>query len=142
MAIKGAVRWKPDTYRSSIEATVVDLNPLGQYSDVDGNPLPPTGVPGGTLIFVIQAVAYDDTKLGTVGNPYRPGHPDTEREIVVLHEQTRQYDLSAVQTMTQAQVNSFLNSELLAYKTWVLPAGASLVKAFYGARMSAPVLVE
>jgi hypothetical protein len=142
MAIKGAVRWKPDAYRSSIEATVIDLNPTGQYNDAEGNPLPPTGVPGGTIILVAQAVAYDDAKVGGAGNPYRPGHPDTEREIVVLHEQTRQYDLSAVQTMTQAQVNSFLNSELIAYKNWVLPAGTSLVKTFYSARMAPPVLVE
>lgn len=142
MAIRGAVRWKPDAFRSSLETTVIDLNPTGQYSDAQGNPLPPTGIPGGTVVFVLQAVAYDDARLGIPANPYRPGHPETEKEVVVLHEETRQYALSAVNGLTQAQINAFLASELTSYKNWILPAGPNLVKVFYSARLSAPILVE
>jgi hypothetical protein len=127
MAIKGAVRWKPDTYRSSIEATVMELDPS-------------VTPPGGSVVLIIQAIAYDDTVV-TPAN-YQAGHPDTERNIIVLHEQVKQYALSAAHSMTTAAINSFLAGELVAYKNWVLPAGPALIKAFYGARTTAPLLVE
>lgn len=66
MAIRGAVRFKPDMYRSTLEATVGELNAAAT---------PPTG----TVFMVAQLVAYDDTRVGAAGNPYVPGAAASRR---------------------------------------------------------------
>lgn len=140
MAIRGAVRWKPDAYRSSIEATVAELNPTGvQPPDAQGNPQPDSGVPGGSVVMIAQAVAYDDTIV--TGANYQAGDPATERNIVVLHERTYTFDLSVAHTSTQAQIDTLLTNTLNSYRSWILPAGPALVRMFYSARRSAPILV-
>lgn len=144
MAIKGGVRWKPDQYRTSLEATVTDLNPTGQQYDENGNPTTATGVPEGTVVMIAQAVAYDDAVFGDGAGqvPYRPGDPETERHLVVLHEETKMYELSAAYAPTAAQIDAFFAAELEAYRDWVLPAGGTLAKVMYTARMAPPILVE
>lgn len=142
MAIKGAVRWKPTMYRSSMETTVIDLNPRGEQYDEEGDVTGQTGIPEGTLVFIAQAVAYDDAAVGTTANPYRPGDPATERHVVILHERTYTKSLAAAHAATQAQIDADLAATLAAYRDWILPAGPALVKAYYAARMAAPVLVE
>lgn len=60
MAIKAAVRWKPDTYRSSLETTV---------SGFDGTTVT------GSIVQITQLVAYDDSVV--TGGNYKPGDPST-----------------------------------------------------------------
>lgn len=126
MAIRGAVRWRPDTYRSPLLATVAELDPTAE---------PPTG----SIVMVAQLVAYDDTQL--TGANYQPGHPDTERKLVILHERTYTKELAAFATMTQSEASAAWADTLADYKAWVLPAGPTLLKAIRAARTAAPQVI-
>lgn len=143
MAIRIAFRWKPDAYRSTNEATVADLRPRGESPapETPGQPpAEPTGVPAGTIVMIQQAVAYDTDRLSAAS--YRPGDPATERNIVVLHERVRQYDLTAAHNASQAQIDTFLATELAGYRDWVAPAIPALARVAYAARQSTPIVLE
>lgn len=130
MAIKGAVRWKPDVYKSSLEATVLGLN-----ASPDGG-----GAPTGTVVMTAQLVAYDDVDFGA-GNPYRPGHRDTEDKLVILYEEPVMKALEVFAAMTAAQAQAEWEASLTAFRDRVLPAGPTLVKAIRAARLAPPVLI-
>lgn len=126
MAIRGAVRFKPDMYKSSLETTVANLNPAAA---------PPTG----TVYMPVQLVAYDDTVV-TAGN-YKPGDPATEREITVLYEDTLSMELSAFNGITQAAATTLWTNALANWKALVTPAGPNLLKAIRSARLTPPSVV-
>lgn len=126
MAIKGAVRFKPDVYRSSLETTVAGLNAAAT---------PPTG----TVVMRVQLVAYDDTVV--TGGNYSPGEPSTEKNLVILYEDTLQMELAAFNGLTQNQATTLWTNALSAWGNSVLPAAPNLVKAIRGARVAPPVVI-
>lgn len=126
MALKGAVRFKPDMYRSSLEATVLSLNPLAS---------PPTG----TVVMPVQLVAYDDAVV-TAGN-YVPGDADTEKNITVLYETSLQMELAAFNGLTQPQATALWTNALATWKTWVTPAALNLLRATRAARLTPPSVI-
>lgn len=123
MAIRGAVRFKPDMYRSSLEATVAGLNAAAT---------PPTG----SIVMMAQLVAYDDTVV--TGANYKPGRPDIEQEITVLYEEPIMMDLSVFSGKTQAQSTAMWSTALTDFANRVSPAAVSLLRAIRAARLSAP----
>lgn len=128
MAIRGAVRFKPDMYRSTLEATVGAL---------DASATPPTG----TVYMPVQLVAYNDTEVGTQGNPYVAGDPASERFITVLYEETLQMELAAFQGKSQAAATAMWTAALTEWRDAVAPAGPNLLKAIRAARIAPPVLL-
>ena len=128
MAIKGACRWKPDIYKTSLETTVANLDPTAT---------PPTG----SVVMTAQLVGYDDTKIGA-GNPYAPGASGVEQFITVLYEEPITKELSAFEVMSQAQATAEWAAALDAFKTRVLPAGPLLLKAIRAAKIAAPILIN
>lgn len=130
MAIKGAVRWKPDTYRTSLEATVLELDPAPEGG----------GPPEGTVVMTAQLVAYDDTSFGA-GNAYRPGHRDTEDKLVILYEEPVTKALAPFKAMTAQEAQAEWATALEAFRDRVLPAGSTLVKAIRAARLAPPILI-
>lgn len=139
MAIKGAARWKPDSYRTTLEATVLGLNPTGETTDPETGETTQTGTPEGTVVMTAQLVAYDDTQL--TGQNYQAGHPDTERKLVVLYEETVMKSLGGFASMTQAEAAAEWATALQAFSARVAPAGPALVKAIRAARTAPPVLI-
>jgi hypothetical protein len=131
MAIKGAVRFKPDMYRSTLEATVGGLQPTPEGG----------GPPKGTVYMPVQLVAYDDAQVGTGGNPYVPGAPASEQFITVLYEDTLQMDLAAFNGISQAAATALWATALDNWKTWVTPAGVNLLKATRAARNLPPSVI-
>lgn len=126
MAIKAAVRIKPDTYRSSLSTTIQNFDPAAA---------PPTG----QVVMVAQAIVYDDAVL--TGTNYQPGDPVTERNIVVLYEEVITKELAVFNSLTQAQATAEWTAALNEFMTRILPAGPTLVKAIRSARLAAPVPV-
>lgn len=127
MAIKGAVRFKPDMWKSTLESTVGGLDPAAT---------PPTG----TVYMPVQLVAYDDAVV--TGGNYSPGEPATEKNITVLYEDTLQLELAAFQGINQAAATALWTAALNNWKTWITPAGVNLLKATRSARLSAPILLS
>ncbi len=128
MAIKGAVRFKPDIYRSTLEATVGSLNAAATP-------------PAGTVFMPVQLVAYDDTKVGTAGNPYVPGAQASEVEITVLYEDTLSMELAAFQGISQAAATALWTVALTNWRDAIAPAGPNLLKAIRATRIAPPVLL-
>lgn len=126
MAIKGAARWKPDVYRTSLESTVIELDPAAS---------PPSGI----VVMIAQLVVYDDTVV-TPAN-YLAGDPATERNITVLFEQPVSKALGPFTAMTGAQALAEWDAALSTFAAWVQPAGVVLVRAIRNARRSAPITV-
>jgi len=127
MAIRTGVRFKPSVYRSSQETINASLNP---------GATPPTG----TVVRIVQLVAYNDAELTTPGNPYAAGTPATESKIYILDEQPKMQELAAMDGKTQGQVNAMWAAVLAAYKTEMQPAAANLVKSEIGVQSAAPSL--
>lgn len=128
MTIKGAVRFTPDMYKSTLEATVGSL---------DASATPPTG----TVYMPVQLVAYNDTEVGTQANPYIPGDPASERYITVLYAGTLSMELAAFQGINQAAATALWTTALNAWKDAVTPAGPNLLKAIRAARIAPPILI-
>lgn len=126
MAIRGAVRYKPDTYRSTLSTTIANFDPAATP-------------PAGTIVMTAQAIAYDDTQV-TAAN-YQPGDPATERNLVVLYEEPISMELAAFDGLTQAAASQLWTDALTAFKTRLTPAGPVLVKAIRSARLAPPILV-
>lgn len=127
MAIKGAVRFAPDVYRSSLETTVAALDPAAT---------PPTG----TVVMRVQLVAYDDAVV--TGGNYSAGDPATEKNLVVLYEDTLQMELATFNGLTQPQATTLWTNALSAWGATVSPAALNLLKAIRGARISPPVVIQ
>jgi len=131
MAIKGAIRWKPDVYRSSTNTTIAGLVLPAATS---------TDKPQGTIIMIAQAVTFDDIRFGPV-NAYRPGHVESEIFVDVLFEQAIQKDISVFIGKSYAECEAIWDAELEAFKTWVTPHGTLLVNAIRPARRASFKLV-
>lgn len=127
MAIQTGVRWKPSVYRSSQETINQGLNPAATP-------------PAGTIVRIAQLVAYDDTKVTTVGNPYAPGTPATESQMYILDEIPVGLDLTAMNGKSQAQITAMWGAALAAQKTYWQPAVANLVKSEIGVQLTPPSL--
>lgn len=128
MAIKGAVRFAPDMYKSALESTVGQLNAAAS---------PPTG----TVFMPVQLVTYDDTKVGTAGNPYVPGDPASEVHITILYTDTLSMELAAFQGKSQAAATALWTDAITAWRDAVAPAGPNLLKAIRAARIAPPILL-
>ena len=119
MAIRTGVRFKPTIYKSTMSAVNAGLNAVSTP-------------PSGTIIRTVQLFGYDDTKVGTGGNPYVAGLPESEVHIYVLDESTVQIELAAIDGKTQAQVNAIWAQALADYKTAIAPAVPNLLKSEIG----------
>lgn len=97
MAAKYAVRWRPPAYRSTIETII-------QNKELNANP-----PRYGNRVKVLQLVAYDDASINAQ-NPYRPGHPDTERYIEVAEEVVISLDVGAFVGKSVAQSTAIWNA--------------------------------
>ena len=126
MAIKGAVRWRPDAFRTPLTTTVANLDPAAT---------PPTG----QVVMHAQLVAYDDADV-TPAN-YKAGDVATERDLVILYEEPISMELAAFDGLTNAQAAALWATALNEFKTRVTPAGPNLLKAIRTARRAAPVLI-
>lgn len=127
MALKGAVRFKPDVYRTSMEATVGSLDPAASP-------------PSGTVYMVAQLVAYDDAVV--TGGNYKPGDPATEQNVTVLYEETLSQELAAFAGLTQPQATALWTAALNAFQVRVTPAGPVLLRAIRAARLTPPVVLS
>lgn len=136
MAIRGAVRWRPDVGRSASQSSILNLIPSPR--DADGNAT--GGHPSGTIVMIAQLVAFDDARIGGP-NPYRPGSPDTEREVTILYEQVFTKELAVLGQMTEAQATSEWTATLQGFRDEHLPAVCPLIKAIRAARMSPPIVI-
>lgn len=98
MATGIAIRWRPAAYRSTTETILMPGNPEAD---------PPTG---GQRVQTLQLVVYDDTKLGTTGNPYRPGAPETEQHLAIVDEVPISMEVDAFAGLTAAQSTAQWNA--------------------------------
>ena len=121
MAIKAALRFKPDTYRSGMETLIEGFNPA-------------TGT--GTIILPVQVVMYDDTVV--TGANYTPGDPASERNINVLYEDQLRFDIAALTAMTQANLSAFLTSQLNAWGQIVKPGMTGIGRIVLAAKRATP----
>lgn len=135
MATHYAVRWRPQIYRSTLE-TVLSGSPANPAADP---PTPDTQARTETL----QLVAYDDTELGTAGNPYRPGDAATEVKIAIVDEKTLTLALSAFAGKTEAQSKALWDAARDAQiAAWQADPGIlAKVRAARGAYLSTFVLL-
>lgn len=127
MAIKAAVRWKPDIGRTSLETTIQNFAPSS---------VPPAG----NIVRTAQLVGYDDTVV--TGANYAAGDPQTERRLIVLYETPITLDLAGFASLTAAQARALWDSALTDFGTTVRPAAPTLVIAQLGAMQSAPVVLS
>lgn len=126
--IRGGVRWKPDIGRTSLETTIADFDPQADP-------------PSGRIVMIAQLVAYDSDDIGPSPKiPYKPGKPEVEAELVILHEQVYGLELAEAAGMTQAEIDAHWAATLAGYKDWVTPAALPLARAILGARMAPPLL--
>lgn len=126
MAIKGAVRWRPDAFRSPLTTTVANLDPAATP-------------PAGQVVMIAQLAAYDDQQV-TAQN-YEPGDPATEKRLVILYEEPITMELAAFDGLANAQAAALWTDALDDFKTRVTPAAAVLVKAIRAARTAPPVVL-
>lgn len=128
MAIRGAVRWRPDIGRSSLESYLEDFNP-----DVT----PPTG----NVVMIAQVVAYETTDFGGANPPYREGDPASERLITIIDQIVVRKSIPAMYAMTQAQIDAEWEASRQAIATRYLPHGPALIRMIRGARKAPPLLL-
>lgn len=121
MAVKAAIRYKPDTYRSGLETLVEGFNPA-------------TGT--GTIILPVQVCIYDDVVV--TGANYVPGDPSSERNINVLYEDQLRFDIATLAAMTQANLSTFLNTQLVNWGQSVKTGMPGLGRIVWAARRLAP----
>ena len=113
MAFQTGVRFKPDTYKSQLEAIIMGFDPTST---------PPTG----TRVFPVQIVAYNDARFNVAN--YDAGDPATEKRLRVLYTETIQVEIAPWATMTINQIEADLNARLDAWALSVKPALALLNK--------------
>lgn len=126
MALKGAVRWKPDTYESSI---------LTKISSFDPTTTPPTG----DVVMIAQLVMYNDV-IVTPEN-YKKGDPATESNITVLYEAPITKSLSSFSGMTAGQMATEWANTLSTFRLFVQPAATYLANVLWTARNAPPILL-
>lgn len=131
MAIKYAVRWRPAAYRSTTEAITVNRNPSAT---------PPVS---GQRVQTLQLIVFDNTTVGTAGNPYQPGAPETEQYLAVVDEVPIMLDISAFAGKTDAQATALWNAARDAQRAkWeAQPDIMALIKAAIGGTLSPYVVV-
>ncbi len=127
MAIKAAVRWQPDAFRTSLETTIQNFDPT-------------TTPPSGTLIRMAQLVVYDDTEV--TGGNYAAGDPATERNLVLLYAEPIGMELALFQPLNAAASAAAWATALQAFANRVTPAVALLVKAQRAAMRTAPIVLS
>lgn len=99
MAVKYAVRWKPDINRSSLETKI-------QNRDMSADP--PNS---GNRVRCLQLVAFDDSQVGVSGNAYVPGAPATEQFITIIDERVVTLGIAAFTGLTFAQSQALWDAE-------------------------------
>jgi hypothetical protein len=133
MALQYAVRWRPVPFRSTIETISTP-----DQTDENGAVIP------GQRIQTLQAIAFDDTKVGTAGNPYRPGDPATEQHLAIIEEVPIQLDIAAFAGKTVAQATALWNGARDAQKAaWLAdPHIQAKIMAAVGGALSPFVVLD
>lgn len=101
MAQQIKLRFRPDQFRSSLEAMV-----HGEAGDGSA----------GTVVLHAQAITWDDAELVNI-NQAVPGDPDTERYINVCYQGPVQLDVPALAAMTNAARNAAMDAALAQWGT-------------------------
>lgn len=121
MAMKAAIRWKPDVMRTSLE-TLSLIDTAGE----------------GSITMIAQLVAYDDTKVN--GATYVPGDFASEKYIVVCNEQVYTYDIAGLPS-TFAQIQAKFAADMAAYRDAIQPNALRLALICAAAKLATPVPV-
>lgn len=131
MAIKYGIRWRPTPFRSTIEAITVNRDLAAD---------PPTS---GQRVQTLQLIAFDDQKVGTAGNPYRPGDPGTEQHIAVVDERPIALDVAAFAGTTNAEAQARWDAARDAQRAaWEAePDILALIRAAIGGALSPYVVI-
>lgn len=97
----------------------------------------------GRRVKALQLVAYDDANINA-SNPYRPGHPDTERYIEVAEEVIISLDVGAFVGKDAAQSaalwNAARDAQIVQWQT--NSAGLPYLNAAIGVYLSNFVLLN
>lgn len=96
MAMQNKLRYKPDQFRSGLEALV-----LGETGDGST----------GTVVLTVQAIQYDNLDIANI-NAVVFGDPDAEKFINVLYEGTIQMDIPTLDAMTNTNRVNALRAAL------------------------------
>ncbi len=121
MAMQDRARYKPDMQRSTLEALVANLDPTAT---------PPTG----TVYLPVQVITYDDGDIPA----YRPGDPEIEQYVTVLHEDTLSFALDGFGGLTAAGVLAQMEGRLDSWAATVKPAVPMLRRIIRAAKRTAP----
>lgn len=137
MAAKYAIRWRPQAYRSTTETIIEGKNPSS--TNPQGEPATPSL---GSRIKVLQLVVYDDTQI-TAQNPYRPGHPDTERYLEIADEVVIRLAVDSFAGKTDQQAKAMWDAARDAQRTvWETNnVGLTYGKAAIGSYLSDFVVI-
>lgn len=102
MALAVRARYKPDAFRSGLEAIAVGVDPLAGT---------------GTVILPVQAIQYDTVDIPDI-NAVTFGDPSVERFITILYEGQVQLDIGAMVAMPDnATRNTQLRTSLDQWST-------------------------
>lgn len=127
MAVRAAVRFKPEVGRSALETTIQNR---------DYSVTPPTG----GMVRTVQLVAWDDASV-SVAN-YKAGLPETERHLVIVDQDTVTMDISAFHGTTYAEAEALWQPVLDAAAARWQPVLATLLRAAAGSVMANPVVLQ
>lgn len=127
MAIKAAVRFKPEVGRTPLETTI-------QTPDFTATP------PTGGMVRIIQLVGWDDATLPLAS--YQAGMPDSERRLVVIDQKAVTLDISAFSGITYAAAEALWQAELTAAAAEWTPVLATLLRAAAGSVLADPVVLQ
>lgn len=126
MAVRERCRFKPDQFRTNLEALV-----MGEAGDGST----------GTVVLTVQAIQWDDAEIAEI-NAVVFGDPAVERFISVLYEGTLQFDIPTLAAMTNVTRAATLRGALDAWGTsnhGLIQAQAKIVRT--ARRMQARALV-
>ena len=124
MALTGGARWKPDATTGSLETKV-------EWRDKSAG--------DGRIVMVAQLVAYDDQSFNAQ-NTYRPGHPDSERNLIILDQDPKHIELTALASMTQAEKDAAWAAELQAFwDSYPNAVKIALATSMWAAKRAAPI---
>lgn len=131
MAIKYAIRWRPAAYRSTTEAITVNRDPNADPPQV------------GQRVQTLQLIVFDDTTVGTGGNPYQPGAPATEQHLAIVDEVPIMLDISAFAGKNDTQATALWNAARDAQRAaWESqPDIMALIRAAIGGALSSYVVI-
>lgn len=101
MAVQEKLRFKPDQFRSGLEALV-----LGETGDGST----------GTVVLTVQAIQYDTADIADI-NAVVFGDPATEKFINVLYEGAVQMDIPVLAAMTNVDRVNALRAALDGWGT-------------------------